>query len=440
MNPPEPIESILSSLNRPLPFSDEAERGVLSCILQEPNRLDRVLNSMPPSLFAHSINREMFTVLVEEWGANRPIDPVSITHRLRNSGKLEAVGGAAAVSELYTFVPIASHFQFYLSTLRTLWTQRSNIEAHARALSGLFAAQEGEVAEAITNARGLLEDAGNMPGKALRSKTLAESAQDVFNEIEGRSKNPGKLPGFTTGFTTIDRKTGGLQPGHVWVFGGEPGDGKSTIMQNCAEAAAEAGAKVRWYPLEMPTSEQAFRLICSQSEIDNADLFRGVLTNGQQQALTNALRRMKQLGVELVEVEDATATDILADIEQSDCDIAVVDYLQLMEDTSARKSDTRETILASISRRQKRLAKRSGKCIITASQLNDYGKLRESRAIGQDADKVLLVQKVKDEKSESGFDDARRNLLADKNRGGARHWALPLRFLGSVFQFREEIQ
>lgn len=440
MNAPESIESILGSFNRQLPFSDEAERGVLSCILQEPDRLARNFNTMPPSLFYHGMNREVFSTLVDQLVANHPIDPVSITHRLRNSGKLDLVGGAAAISELYSFVPLPSHFLFYLTTLRTLWTQRKNIEAHARAMSGLFAAQESEVSAAIDAARGLLEDAGKMPGKALKSKTLAETAQEVFDEIEERSKNPGQLVGFTTGFTTIDKKTGGLQPGHVWVFGGEPGDGKSTIMQNCAESAAAAGAKVRWYPLEMPTKEQAFRLICSQSEVDNADLYRGVLTNGQQQALTSALRRMKQLGVELVEVEDATATDILADIEQSDCDIAVVDYLQLMEDTSARKSDTRETILASISRRQKRLAKRSGKCIITASQLNDYGKLRESRAIGQDADKVLLVQKVKDEKSESGFDDARRTLLADKNRGGARHWAMDMRFLGSVFQFREEIQ
>ena len=141
--------------------------------------------------------------------------------------------------------------------------------------------------------------------------------------------------------------------------------------------------------------------------------------------------------MELVDVEDATASEIFADIERSDCKVVVLDYLQLLDDVSPRKSDTREGILANISRRQKSLARRTGKTIITASQLNDGGKLRESRAIGQDADKVLIIRKCEDKRSDTGFDDSKRQLWCEKNRGGARHWELPLQFLGSVFQFRE---
>jgi replicative DNA helicase len=111
-----------------------------------------------------------------------------------------------------------------------------------------------------------------------------------------------------------------------------------------------------------------------------------------------------------------------------------------MEDSSARKSDTREGVLASISRRQKRLARRTGKVILTASQLNDSGKLRESRAIGQDADKVFMLKKCTDENSETGLNDAMRTLWCDKSRGGKRHWELKLKFLGSIFQFREHTE
>lgn len=432
-------EELLGTFNRALPFSDETEKGVLSCLLQDPNRIAANLHTMPPGLFYHQANRTIFTTLVDEAVEGRPIDPVNITRRLRNTGLLDAVGGASAVMELFAFVPVTSHFQYYLVTLRELFSQRKHIEAHARALDRLFSAKDGEVATTVDDIKGIMEEAGKLPGQLLKSHTLAEALDPLLAEIEERSKHPGKLPGIRTGFPTIDRNTGGMMPGQVWVFAGEPGDGKSTIIQNCAETAAMDGKKVRWYPLEMPHNEQMLRLLASSAQVDNGSLYSGVLTNGECQAIASAVARLKRnANVELVDVEDASATDIFADIERSDCDVVVVDYLQLMEDSSARKSDTREGVLASISRRQKRLARRTGKVILTASQLNDSGKLRESRAIGQDADKVYLIKKYASEASETGFDDAMRTLWCDKNRGGKRHWELKLKFLGSIFQFRED--
>ncbi len=438
MTPPK-VEDLLGSFNRALPFSDDAEKGVLSCFLQEPERLARSLNAMPPSLFYHEGNRELFTVMVDEVVAGKPIDPVSLTHRLRNQGRLDILGGAAAISELYAFVPFHAHLQFYLSTLRTLLTQRQNIEAHARALDALFSADETQVIKALDDAKGLLEEAGKLPGQPLRSRSLMESIDPLITEIEERSRNPGRLPGISTGFGCIDKNTGGMMPGQVWVFAGEPGDGKSTIMQNLAEAAAKEGHRVRWYPLEMPHNEQVLRLVASSAMVDNGALYSGVLRIGEQQALAGAMRRLKQLKIDLVEVEEASATDILADIERCDAPIIVLDYLQLMDDTGSRKSDTRETVLAGISRRTKRLARRTGKTILTASQLNDNGRLRESRAIGQDADKVFMVQKFMNPDNKT-HDDERRKLRCDKNRGGRRGWEADLRFMGSIFQFREEVE
>lgn len=433
-----PIEDILPTLNRPLPFSDDSEKGVLSCIMQEPHRLLNGFNAMPPALFYHEQNKAVFMTMVDELTAGRPIDPISLTHRLRNAGNLDKVGGAAAISELYGFVPLTAHFSFYLSTLRTLLIQRKNIEAHARSIDGLFSAAEHDVTKALDDAKGLLEEAGKLPGQPLRSQSLYECIDPLMGEIEERSMHPGRLPGIATGFRSIDKNTGGMMPGQVWVFAGEPGDGKSTIMQNLAESAAQAGHGVRWYPLEMPQNEQVLRLLASSAMVDNGALYSGVLKIGEQQALVGAVQRLKRFKIDLVDVEEASATDILADIERCDAPVIVLDYLQLLDDTGARKSDTRETVLAGISRRTKRLARRTGKTILTASQLNDHGRLRESRAIGQDADKVFMVLKKTDEKGNP--DDERRILRCDKNRGGRRGWQTEMRFLGHIFQFREELE
>ena len=100
-----------------------------------------------------------------------------------------------------------------------------------------------------------------------------------------------------------------------------------------------------------------------------------------------------------------------------------------MED-EGRKGATREELVASISRRLKRTAIKANKVVLTASQLNDNGQLRESRAIGQDADHILLLSKVEN-------NDEKRLLTCEKNRTGERFWQLELDFLGRYYKFRE---
>jgi replicative DNA helicase len=221
-----------------------------------------------------------------------------------------------------------------------------------------------------------------------------------------------------------------MQGGRVWVIAGKPGDGKSVLMQNFLESAVALGKKVRIYPLEMTQQEQAYRLLCSQGNLDNQSVWKGMMTRAEQAALMDAVKKLGIARCDIVDVNGASASEILADIEQSDCDVAMVDYLQLMEDDGNKKG-SREEIIASISRRLKRTAVKCGKVILTASQLNDFGQLRESRAIGQDADHVVYIEKVDD-------DDTKRLLKCIKNRTGERFWEKQLDFLGQFYKFREQ--
>jgi replicative DNA helicase len=239
----------------------------------------------------------------------------------------------------------------------------------------------------------------------------------------------GALPGISTGFPTIDKKTQGMQPGRVWVIAGKPGDGKSVLMQNFLEAAIEQGKAVRMYPLEMSQQEQAYRILCSQGNLDNQLVWKGMMSRAEQAALHESIKRLHKAKAEIVDCDGATATDILNDIEQCSADVIMVDYLQLLED-EGRKGGTREELVASISRRLKRTAVRSKKVVLTASQLNDNNQLRESRAIGQDADHILFLEKV-------GDNDATRKVNCQKNRTGERFWTLDLDFLGQYYKFRE---
>jgi replicative DNA helicase len=204
-------------------------------------------------------------------------------------------------------------------------------------------------------------------------------------------------------------------------------------MQNILEGAVGTGAKCAVYQLEMPIEEQALRFLSSDSGVNSGSLLTGTMTEEEQLALADSMHRLKSAGVDYVNVDGANADDILSDIEQGDYAVVMVDYLQLLDVTTA-KGESREQAVSNVARRLKNLAKRKAVTILTGSQLNDDGQLRESRAIGQHADKVLYVSKVE---INGESDESRRSLDIKKNRGGPRGKRIQLRFAGASFRFRE---
>jgi replicative DNA helicase len=108
-------------------------------------------------------------------------------------------------------------------------------------------------------------------------------------------------------------------------------------------------------------------------------------------------------------------------------DLIVVDYLQIV---SMPKADTREQAISELTRRLKLTSTKANVAVVTASQLNEDGKLRESRAIGHHSDHVVAI--LHDE------DGSRIRIL--KNRRGQRDIAIPVKLLGNVSRFEEDRQ
>lgn len=409
------------------------EESLLATFAQDADVLKNSLHSVTADMFSPE-NRPLFAELVDAIGRDEQPDLLVTTAKLRDKGVLELFGGASKLTELWTTPVLHRNAPNFIRNLRQGYEVRKRIETLKKATETLelAAASGGDTVAAIAEAENLLSEAGKIPGKVLASKSMFALAGEIVDEIEYRSKNGNALAGISTGFPTIDTKTHGMQPGKVWVIAGKPGDGKSVLMQNFLETALEQGKKVRIYPLEMSQQEQAYRILCSQGNLDNQAVWKGLMSRSEQQALIEAIKRLHQAKAEIVDINGAAASDILNDIEQSDADVVMVDYLQLMED-EGRKGATREELVASISRRLKRTAIKANKVVLTASQLNDNGQLRESRAIGQDADHILLLSKVEN-------NDEKRLLTCEKNRTGERFWSLELDFLGRYYKFREPAQ
>jgi replicative DNA helicase len=410
-----------------------SEHTLLSIIVQDPEWTRKHNSQLSPVLFDNECNRHIFEAVTEcgpEW------DMTSITNALRRRGKLDAVGGPAGVSELFNGFPVMSMAQHHLLAVREATTLRRALQCHQAAserLSLALTVGTNDAAALLAEIREELDSAGKLPGKRLERLTSAQAMEMALDTIEARAARPGEIPGLTTGFPLLDSFTYGLQAGHLWVIAGGPSDGKSTVMQNILEGAVGTGAKCAVYQLEMPIEEQALRFLSSDSGVNSGSLLTGTMTKEEQLALADSMHRLKRVGVDYVNVDGANADDILSDIEQGDYAVVMVDYLQLLDVTTA-KGESREQAVSNVARRLKNLAKRKAVTILTGSQLNDDGQLRESRAIGQHADKVLYVSKVE---INGESDESRRSLDIKKNRGGPRGKRIQLRFAGASFRFRE---
>lgn len=434
-------EELLARANTQLPFSDEAEKGFLSCILQWPHLIQEAKAECPPAMFYHLPNQMLWEACIRLQERFKPVDVVSLSSYLRDNDLLERVGGSAAISELYTFIPIAAHYRFYVGTIIDKYARRQLIH-HAAILiqscrdPDMTAAQITEEAQTSLQvlAASQQNDADMLPCRPIR-----EVLASVLEFADKRQSEGDTLPGVSTGIAGVDERTGGMQPGKLWIVGGMTSDGKSSLAQNFVETGCSQGHYGIVYSYEMGDEECAGRILCSRGFVNSQSLLNGTLSTEENAALIKAVREVQTWNLALLDVAGATIEAILRDlrrrvlrIRKGNPDakiVAVIDYVQLA--TTFAKFDNRERALAHISCSAKNAAKNLRITIIMPSQLNDDGKIRESRAITHDADVLLMLHKTKIK----GQDGYKREIYGAKNRGGPRDWKVAVEFRGEFYQF-----
>ena len=259
------------------------------------------------------------------------------------------------------------------------------------------------------------------------STPLLVALEDAFKLIEQRSQNPGALPGLSTSLKDLDEKTDGLIGGEVTVIAGRPSMGKTALALQIAEHVAAQEKHVLIASLEMSPVEIATRLLSGKSGVSQKALRRGVLETGDWRKLTEAGNAISYDGYRL-QISDARTVGAMraqCDSDGFKADLLVVDYLQLLGNA---KAENRQLAVADISRGLKLLAMECNMPIVAVSQLNreadnrkdhrpELSDLRESGAIEQDADVVLLLFRA-DYYDEDSPDKGTAEVKIAKNRNG----------------------
>ena len=398
--------------NRPPPYSHESEQAVLGCILWSPSDcLNECAIKIEAEAFYDMRHQVIYQAMLDLANESKPIDLVSLQHRLKDGKKLDQVGGIAYLSSLQDATPSAANLAYYLDVVVDKWLLRQAIKTCSAIITS---AHDADNAQAIL-------DAAERDILAIRR--LADSGSDnikrlcdeSITELQAMFASQGRIGGLTTGHHKLDRLTDGLHGGEMIVIAAYPSIGKTAYAMQMAMRNADDGVPVAVFSCEMRPVKLNMRAVCAASKVNMYDIRDGIASEADFQRMAVAVNRISKQQIFIENSNGYTIGQVVARArrlkQQHNIGLVVVDYLQLL----SCDAGSREQEVSAISKGIKGIAMELNVPVIALSQLNDDGKLRESRAIGQDADSVWLLQNDGD--WEPHIQPIK--LIVQKNREGA---------------------
>lgn len=432
----------------------EAEQGVLGSMLISPRDvIAECVEKINEGYFYVPAHQTIYTVLVELWNTGQGIDLITFTQTLRDRNILEAVGGAPAVTSLFTFVPTAANVAYYLEIVRDKFILRQIIAACTESVRRSYDEQD-EVNNLLDEVEQKIFAVGEDRFKG-QMLTMKDQVMDAIESIEKLYERRGGITGLSTGFTELDRMTNGLHAAEMIVIAARPSMGKTALAMNVAEhVAINEKRAVAVFSLEMSSQQLVQRMLCSRARVNLQKVRDGFLAERDFPSLTSAASKLAEAKIFIDDTAGLSILELRAKARrlkaQHDIELIVVDYLQLLRSTTRRAQDNRQLEISEISAGLKGLAKDLKIPIIVIAQLNRQpeartgGKprlsdLRESGSIEQDADLVgLLVRpEVYEEDEDARAEKAgEAELIIAKQRNGPVG-DVPLTFLKEFTRFED---
>jgi replicative DNA helicase len=390
------------------PHSVEAEQSVLGALLIDTTAWDQAADIVSAEDFYRPDHRLIFEALAELTLGGRPGDVVTVAEALERRGRLEEAGGLAYLGTLARDTPTAANVRAYAQIVRERALLRRLIEAGRAIIASVFSDQGLSARELVDRAEAKVFEIAEL-GARSGSGIVRVSAllPPLIDKIDEWHTNPDRLRGLATGFADFDRLTGGLRGGDLVIIAGRPSMGKTTLAVNMAEYAAvspDSKASVAIFSMEMPSEQLVTRMLSSIGHVPLNSIRTGRVSDDDWVRITAATHQLSEARIFIDESPALTPTELRARARrlkrEHGLDLIVVDYLQLMQVPGTQEN--RATEIAEISRGLKALAKELAVPVLALSQLNRsveqrtekkpvMSDLRESGALEQDADMILLI-------------------------------------------------
>jgi replicative DNA helicase len=420
-------------VDRTPPQDIVAEQCVLGAMLLSKDAIADVVEVLRPGDFYRPAHQTVYDAVLDLYGRGEPADPVTIAAELTRDGTLAKIGGAPYLHTLIASVPTAANAGYYAEIVRERAILRRLVEAGTKIVQlgyGAASGMGGEVDDVVDRAQQAVYDVTERRTSDDYFR-LEDVLQQAFDEIEAMGSRGTELYGVPTGFRELDELTNGFHAGQLIVIAGRPGMGKSTLGMDALRAASiKNQLSSVLFSLEMSRSEITMRLLSAEAQILLSHLRTGQMTDQDWNRLARRMGEIAQAPMFIDDSPNMSMMEIRAKArrlkQRHDLKLVVVDYLQLM--SSPKRVENRQQEVAEMSRSLKLLAKELEVPVVAISQLNrgaeqrqdkrpQMADLRESGAIEQDADMVILLHREDAYERESPR-AGEADLIVAKHRNG----------------------
>lgn len=388
---------------RSLPQSIEAEQSVLGSMIIDKSAIAKVLESLEEEDFYRDGHKIIYRSLLEMFRNDIAIDLLTLLEYLKSTDTLERAGGVTYITELSASVPTTANLSAYIKIVSDKSTLRRLIKSSTTIIEESYNNQSN-VEDVVDSAE---KKIFNIAEKRTTKdfEPLSDVLERGFAQIEKLFNNKGTITGVGSGFTDLDAKTSGFQSGDMVLIAARPSMGKTTFALNIVEhAALKENKSVVVFSLEMSKEQLAYKLLCSEANVDMLRLRTGTLEDKDWENIAMAAGPLSKAKIYIDDTAGVTVMEMRSKCRrlkiEYGIDLIVIDYLQLM--SGGTGTDNRQQEVSEISRSIKALAKEMECPVIALSQLSrapeqraDHrpmlSDLRESGSIEQDADVVMFL-------------------------------------------------
>lgn len=395
-----------SSLERLPPQNIEAEMAVLGSMLIEEDAIGVVIEHLSENDFYKEAHKKIFSGIVRLYDQRKAVDFITLVESLKNEQSLEDVGGVGYLTALTNVVPTAGNVAHHARIVKEKNILRLLINHATQIVTEAYTAEEN-VNEVLDEAERMIFEIADRRVGSGQLIPIKEIIKDSIETIDRLYQNKAHVTGVATGFSDFDIKTAGLQPSDLIIVAGRPSMGKSAFAINMVEyASIIEKVPTAFFSLEMSKEQLVQRLLCSHARVDAHKVRTGYLSAQDWPLLTTAAGKLSEAPIFIDDTPAISVLELRAKARRlkshHDIKLVVVDYLQLMRGSGHIESRQQE--ISEISMSLKALARELSVPVIAISQLSravesrtdhrpQLSDLRESGAIEQDADVVVLLMR-----------------------------------------------
>jgi len=404
-----------------VPIYQRGEVGALSLIVNDPEILN--IQVWKAEYFAIDSHRKAFEAMLAIHQRTGDLNEFTAISELERMGELERLGGETFFLDLFQ-AHVIVEFDIAKEMAEDYRKELIRFKSYRDAIK-LWEENEEDIRGGRANLQTI---ADSILSSQVEHSHPTTSTKDIAMDLVKQMEGSDVRTCYSTGLIYLDRTMkGGMHSGELLTVAAESGGGKSIFMVQAALANIMDNKSVVIFSLEMDKTDIFSRLVSCHSgmPVRTHDEYRTIHAR-ELPAITPAILELQKKSITIVD-DLVSLEEIIAEAKRLNslgkADVVIVDYLQIVEN----ESDNREQAVSDIARKLKNLATKIKVPVIAGSQVNDDGKLRESRAIKQHSNQVIYI-KHKDDKS---------CIFVDKNRRGPRNYQFPITMNGEISKLIE---